>query len=134
MSEQEPGPPRTPADIAAYFQTATERLMAGWTAAAGRSSGQGAGGALPSRPPAAPALPATVSAQQLQALLDDLAARRAQVQGLHTQLAAFDEQLGSLEATLRPVLDWIRSWADLESSATEFWRPPGSASSAPGAG
>jgi hypothetical protein len=130
MSEQEPGPPRTPADLAAFFQTATERLMAGWTTATGGSPGAPAGGARPS-PPGTPALPATLSARQLQALLDDLAARRAQVQALATQLAAFDEQLGTLEANLRPVLGWLTTWADLEKSVTGLWGQ-GRPSSGPG--
>ncbi len=129
MSESEPSRPRTPADVAAFFQAATERLMAGWTSPAGGA------GAVTGKPPGpwpagTPALPATMSAKQLQALLDDLAARRAQVQALRTQLATFEEQLGSLEASLRPVLDWLRAWSDLEGSVTDFWRlqggpPPG---------
>jgi hypothetical protein len=132
MSESEPGPPRTPADLAAYWRTATERMMAGWTAAATGATGGGGGAAAGGpRPPALPAFPATLSAQQLQAVLDDLAARRAQVQALSTQLAAFDEQLASLEATLSPVVDWVRTWADLEKSVGEFWRP-GGPSSGPG--
>jgi len=131
VSEQEPGPPRTPADLAAFIQTATERLMAGWTTATGGPSGTGAGRAGPPLP-GTPALPATLSTRQLQALLDDLAARRAQVQALATQLEAFDGQLASFEASLRPVLDWVGSLADLEKSVAGFWRPPGGASSAPG--
>jgi outer membrane protein TolC len=131
VSEQEPGTPRTPADLAAFFQAATERLMAGWTTAAGGSPG---GGAPAPAPPGIPALPATLSTRQLQALLDDLAARRAQVKALATQLAAFDDQLGSLEANLRPVLDWVKTWADLEKSVTSFWRPPGGASPRAGEG
>ena len=135
MSEQEPGPPPTPADLAAFFQTATERLMAGWTTATGGSSGAPGGGApvggvRPSSP-GTPALPATLSARQLQALLDDLAARRAQVQALATQLAAFDEQLGALETNLRPVLDWLTTWAELERSVAGLWLP-GSPSSGSG--
>ena len=128
MSEPEPGRPGTPADLAAFFQAATERLMAGWTPPAGGGSSAPAGvpGSWPLR---TPPLPATLSARQLQTLLDDLAARRAQVQALATQLAAFDEQLGSLEANLRPVLDWVETWAELEKSVAGLWRPPGSASS-----
>ena len=69
-------------------------------------------------------MPATMSAGQLEALLEDLAARRAQVQALKTQLEGFDEQLGTLEASVRPFLEWLRTWADLEKTTGEFWRPP----------
>lgn len=69
--------------------------------------------------------PATVSARQLQAVLDDIAARRAQVQALRGQLGLFDEQLAALEASLGPVLEWTRAWAGAEQAMTNLWRPPG---------
>src|SRR6476619_954039 len=54
--------------------------------------------AIPGMPPMAgiPALPATMSARQLQAVVDDIAARRSQVQALIASLTVFDEQLGTL--------------------------------------
>ena len=70
-----------------------------------------------------PTTPATMSARQLQAVVDDIAARRSQVQALVTQLTAFDEQLGTLETSLRPLLQWLRTWADLEGAVTDFWTP-----------
>jgi hypothetical protein len=97
-------------------------MMAGWTAATG--SGASATPSLPGLPP----MPATMSAQKIQALLDDLAARRAQVQALTSQLQQFDEQLGTLEASIRPFLEWTRTWADLEKTMGEFWRPSSGAS------
>jgi outer membrane protein TolC len=118
---EEGAAPRTPADLAGQLRDMAERLMAGWTTAAGAA-------ARPSSLPGVPAPPATTSARQLQVVLDDLAARRAQVQSLAAQLEAFDEQLGSLEATLRPMLEWTRTWAHLEKSMGDFWRLPGSAS------
>jgi hypothetical protein len=90
--------------------------MSGWTAM-GRAA---AGGAAPTLP--APTLPATLSARQVQAVLDDIGARRAQVRALLTQLETFDQQLGSLEANLQPVLEWTRAWADVEKAVGEFWR------------
>jgi acyl carrier protein phosphodiesterase len=66
-----------------------------------------------------------VSAEQVQRVLDDLAARRAQVQALRDQLATFDEALGALEANLRPMAEWTRTWAALEKSVADFFRPPG---------
>jgi hypothetical protein len=124
MTEGPTGPP-TPADLAGQLRATADRIMAGWTAAAG--AGAGSGGAGTPSPPGMPAfpapMPATMSARQLEALLEDLAARRAQVQALKTQLEGFDDQLGSLEANLRPLLEWTRTWANVESTVGEFWRP-----------
>ena len=98
-------------------------------------SGSGARGAaatgmpaIPGMPAGFPATPATLSARQLQAVVDDIAARRSQVQALVAQLTAFDEQLGTLETSLLPVLQWLRTWTDLEGAVTDFWapRPPAS--------
>jgi hypothetical protein len=114
--------PADPADFAAQFRAAADRMMASWTAAAGTAAS--ATPSLPGLPP----MPAMMSAQRIQALLDDLAARRAQVQALTTQLEQFDEQLGTLEASIRPFLEWTRTWADLEKTMGEFWRPPSGAS------
>jgi hypothetical protein len=119
MSESRASGPQNPADLAGQLRAAAERVMAGWTAAAGA--------ALPgSRPGPAlvnPAMPATMTARQMEALLDDLAARRAQVQALSAQLRAFDEQLATLETNLRPFLEWTRSWAGVEGAMADFWRP-----------
>jgi hypothetical protein len=73
--------------------------------------------------PGLPATPVTVSARQVQAVVDDVAARRSQVRALVAQLEAFDEQLGTLETSLRPLLQWLRTWADLEGAVTDFWTP-----------
>jgi hypothetical protein len=114
--ESDRAPAPSPADLADQLRAAADRLVAGWSRAAT--------GGVP-RPPA-PTLPAALSARQVQAVLDDIGARRAQVRALLTQLEAFDEQLGTLEESLRPVLDWTRSWADVEKAVSEFWRlgPP----------
>jgi hypothetical protein len=114
--------PASPADFAAQLRAAADRMMAGWTAATG--TGASATPSLPGLPP----MPATMSAQKIQALLDDLAARRAQVQALTSQLQQFDEQLGTFEASIRPFLEWTRTWADLEKTMGEFWRPSSGAS------
>ncbi len=84
------------------------------------------GRAPAARPPGTPGMPptpTTMSAQQVQAVVDDIAARRSQVQALVAQLTAFDEQLGTLETSLRPVLQWLRTWSDLEGAVTDFWTP-----------
>lgn len=127
--------PRTPADLAGQLRDMADRLMAGWTTAAGTAAAGTTATGAAARPPSLPrlpAMPATVSVQQLQAVLDDLAARRAQVQALAAQLETFDQQLASLEASLRPMFEWTRTWADLEKSMSEFWRLPGSGSGSAG--
>jgi hypothetical protein len=113
----------SPADLAVQLRAAADRVMAGWSAAA-----TSAAGASKPAMPALPAFPATMSATQIQSLLDDLAARRAQVQALITQLETFDEQLATFETSVRPLLEWTRTWADLEKTISEFWRPPAEAS------
>jgi hypothetical protein len=122
----EPGPtsPRSPADLAGQLREAADRIMAGWTSMAGG----GAGGAKTPSFPTLPTMPATMSAEQMETFLQDLAARRAQVQALVTQLERFDEQLGTLEAGVRPFVEWTRMWADMEKTMTEFWRPPSGSS------
>jgi hypothetical protein len=81
--------------------------------------------AIPGMPPmpGLPATPVTMSARQLQAIVDDIAARRSQVKALVAQLELFDEQLGTLEASLQPLLQWLRTWADLEGAVADFWTP-----------
>jgi hypothetical protein len=101
---------------AAEFARALREAADRWTAAAGAM-----------RPPVLPNLsgpPATASARQVEAVLDDLAARRKQVQALQAQLAGFDEQLGALESSLRPLLEWTRAWSELERTLGGFWSPP----------
>jgi hypothetical protein len=103
---------------------------AGDAGGSGRASSPPGLPAIPGMPPmpGLPATPATLSAQQLQAVVDDIAARRSQVQALVAQLTTFDEQLGTLETSLRPLLQWLRTWSDLEGAVTDFWtpRPPAS--------
>jgi hypothetical protein len=115
--------------------TGGTRSVAG---SSGTGAGTGSGGsktaaglpAIPGMPPmpGLPATPATMSARQVQAVVDDIAARRSQVQALVTQLNGFDEQLAALETSLRPLLQWLRTWSELEGAVTDFWtpRPPGS--------
>ena len=125
VTEEGPSTPRTPADFAAQLRAAADRMMASWTAATGAAAGAATGAAAPKGAsfPGLPTMPATMSARQMEAVLEDLSARRAQVQALITQLETFDGQLGSLEANLRPLVEWTRTWASVESSIADFWRP-----------
>ena len=146
---------RSMTQLAQQMREMAERMlgggMAAWPAAGGvgkagaapagaapaGGSGSAAGGpasvvpglpAIPGMPPmpGLPTTPATMSARQLQAVVDDIAARRAQVQALVAQLTVFDEQLGALETSLAPILQWLRTWSDLEGAVTDFWtaKPP----------
>lgn len=120
----EPGglPVPDPAEFARQLREAADRLMGMWTGGggSGRSPASGAmGWPFPLVPPA------TAWARQLEAVLADLEARRAQVQALQTQLGLFDEQLAALETSLQPMLTWARTWAGLEGTITDLWRPPG---------
>ena len=101
--------PDGPAELARQFSEAADRLMRGWSAAA---------------PAGRPTPPMTLSAQQLRAVLDDIAARRSQIQSLRDALGAFDEQLGALETSLAPLLAWTEAWADVEGRMTDPWRQP----------
>lgn len=112
------GPARSPADLAQQLRDAADWLMSGWAAAGRAVTGASA---RPGVPPTLPTLPAASSAQQVEAVLDDIAAHRARVQALRTQLDAFDQQLGVLEASVRPVLEWTRAWAHVERAVSEFW-------------
>lgn len=120
---------RRPADPAALFarqlREATERLMGGWPGLPGVPGSGSSVGGQGEAPPRFPLPPATLSAQHLQSVVDDIAARRAQVQALRTHLGAFDEQLGVLETNLRPLLEWLRAWADIEGGMTGQWGLPG---------
>lgn len=89
---------------------------------------RGSGGREAGRPgipgmPGMPPMPATMSARQMQAIVDDIGARRTQVQALITQLDGFDEQLAALETSLQPLLQWLKTWSDLEGAVTDFWTP-----------
>ncbi len=71
-----------------------------------------------------PAPPAALSATQLETVLGDVRTRREQVAALREQLATFDQQLAALEESLRPLLAWTSTWAELERGLLGAWRPP----------
>jgi len=69
--------------------------------------------------------PGSLTASQVKAALDDIVARRAQLQALQEQLAAFDEQLAALQTALGPLHEWAKAWSGMEQGLTRFWQPPG---------
>lgn len=62
---------------------------------------------------------------QLDQLMAELAAKRALIGALQLQLSAFDQQLGTLEDSMRPLQEWARQWTGLQRALTDAFRPPG---------
>jgi hypothetical protein len=119
------GPENPVTAFAQQLRDAADRMMTGWPGLPGMPGmPKPPAAAVPGAAASMPLPPATASAHQLQSVLADLGARRAQVQALCTQLTAFDEQLAALEASLRPLHEWAKTWADVEGAATSMWRPP----------
>jgi hypothetical protein len=81
-----------------------------------RAAAEKAGVPQPAGPAAGgmPALPGAVSAAQLAAITDSIAAQRRSIASLQAQLSAFDEQLAVLESMLGPLAQWSKTWADVE--------------------
>jgi hypothetical protein len=71
---------------------------------------------MPMLPP-----PGALSAAQLSAMNSAVAAQRGSIEGLISQLRAFDEQLEVLARILGPLAEWSRTWADVERTMM----PPG---------
>ena len=91
-------------------------------------------GAVPSRLslPALPSPPGALSAAQLRAVAQTVAAQRRSIAAMAAQLEAFDQQLAVFERILDPLVEWSSSWARLEEAVGDFVRPsPGDQSKAP---
>ena len=71
-----------------------------------------------------PALPGALSAAQMAAITDSIAAQRRSIAALKAQLSSFDEQLAVLESMLGPLAQWSRTWADLERRFTNMGAKP----------
>jgi len=89
---------------------------------------QGLAGSGPQRQraPGGLPLPGALSAAQLAAITDSIAAQRRSIEALKTQLSMFDEQLAALEQILGPLAQWGSMWAELEQRLLNLPRPPGS--------
>ena len=83
-----------------------------------------AAGSVPSRLPlpALPSPPGAMSAAQLRAVADMVAAQRASIAGMRAQLDAFDQQLAVFEKILDPLEEWSATWAQLEKAVGDFVR------------
>jgi hypothetical protein len=110
--------PRLVQEWADQFQEATERLH-GLAGLGGRLPAAGAlpaGSALP--------LPGALSAAQMTAIADGIAAQRRSIEALKAQLSSFDEQLAALEQILGPLAEWSRAWAEFEHRLLNLGRRP----------
>jgi hypothetical protein len=87
-------------------------------------------GSVPSRLslPALPSPPGALSAAQVRAIAEMVAAQRASIAGMRAQLDAFDQQLEVLERILGPLVEWSGSWARLEEAVSDFVRRDGAGS------
>jgi hypothetical protein len=105
--------PRLVQEFTNQLREATER----WQSLAGL------GGRLP---PAAGALllPGAMSAAQMNAIADSIAAQRRSIEALKAQLSSFDEQLAALEQLLGPLAEWSRTWAEFEQRLLTMGRRP----------
>jgi hypothetical protein len=81
-----------------------------------RAAAEKAGIPQPAWPgsPGLPALPGALSAAQMTAITDSIAAQRRSIAALQAQLSSFDEQLAVLESMLGPLAQWSKTWADVE--------------------
>ena len=84
-------------------------------------------GSVPSRLslPALPSPPGALSAAQVRAIAEMVAAQRASIAAMRAQLDAFDQQLEVLERILGPLVEWSGSWARLEEAVGDFVRRDG---------
>ena len=84
-------------------------------------------GAVPSRLslPALPSPPGALSAQQLRAVAQTVAAERRSTAAMAAQLEAFDQQLAVFERILDPLVQWSSTWARLEEAMGDLVRRDG---------
>jgi hypothetical protein len=84
-------------------------------------------GAVPGRLPlpALPSPPGAMSAAQLRAVAQTVAAQRQSIAAMRAQLDAFDQQLGVFERILDPLVEWSSTWARLEEAVGDLVRRDG---------
>lgn len=77
--------------------------------------------------PTLPSPPGALSAAQLKAIAEMVAAQRASIGGMRAQLDAFDQQLAVFERILEPLVEWSGTWARLEEAVGDLVRRDGTA-------
>ncbi|WP_051516032.1 hypothetical protein [Candidatus Blastococcus massiliensis] len=90
-------------------------------------------GSVPSKLslPALPSPPGAMSAAQLRAVAEMVAAQRASIAAMRAQLDAFDQQLAVFERIIDPLVEWSSTWARLEEAVGDFVRRDGPAGEQP---
>jgi len=107
----------TPGSVPAMFQQFFDQFRAAAESASRLGQGR------PASPGPFP-LPGALSAAQMAAITDSIAAQRRSIAALQAQLSSFDEQLAALETMLGPLAQWSKSWADLEQQFLNPGRTP----------
>jgi hypothetical protein len=84
-------------------------------------------GAVPSKlsVPALPSPPGAMSAAQLRAVAQAVAAQRQSLAAMRAQMEALDQQLAVFERILDPLVEWSATWARLEEAVGDFVRRDG---------
>ena len=90
-------------------------------------------GSVPTRLsiPALPSPPGAMSAAQLRAVAQAVAAQRQSLGAMRAQLEALDQQLAVFERVLEPLVEWSATWARLEEAVGDFVRRDGNRVPAP---
>jgi len=113
-SEQDPvgAARRLTEEFIGQLRAGTERLADLVSSGAGRA---GVPGGI--------AMPGAMSAAQVSAIADGIAAQRRGIEALQAQLSAFDEQLAAFEQVLGPLAAWSKMWADAEQRLMNLGKP-----------
>lgn len=130
MTEERPGPERgiPPGGLVGRSIEEFVQQLRGFTDRA-----RTVAGSVPSKLsiPALPSPPGAMSAAQLRAVAEMVAAQRASIAGMRAQLDAFDQQLAVFERILDPLVEWSGTWARLEEAVGDLVRREGGAAEAP---
>ncbi|MDT0275349.1 hypothetical protein [Blastococcus goldschmidtiae] len=131
MTEERPGPERgmPPGGLVGRSVEEFVQQLRGFTDRA-----RTVAGSMPTKLsiPALPSPPGAMSAAQLRAVADMVAAQRAGIAGMRAQLDAFDQQLAVFERILEPLVEWSGTWARLEEAVGDLVRRDGGSPEEPG--
>jgi hypothetical protein len=121
MAADEPNTPGVASGLVQDFITQLRTVTEGLEGLAGFGERRRLSPAFP--------LPGALSATQLTAISNSVAAQRRSIEALKAQLSSFDEQLAVLEQIISPLTEWSRTWAGMEERLLKMSR--GSAAESP---